>query len=237
VASVGLLYVGAVLFLNGMLLLGFVEPKAAGVFNVFVGALQVVTPTVLIIQAGGDPLVILAASGIYLFGFTYLYVGINLLAGLDSTGVGYFSLFVSISALGFSFANFDVLDDNAFGVIWLYWSFLWFLFFLLLGRKKSGLTTYTGYVTAIQGWVTAAIPAYLILAGYWDDPDTYAWVLAVFAVVVFGALWPVMRAAPVPGRVPGTEQPEPAAEPAEGRTVEVPTARGQAPETPQTERR
>ena len=64
------------------------------------------TPTYLIFTADGDPDKILAASGIYLFGFTYLYVGIGLLAGLDTTGVGYFSLFVAIAALGYSYVNF-----------------------------------------------------------------------------------------------------------------------------------
>ena len=40
-----LLYVGAVLFINGLMLLGKVEPRSAAVFNLFVGGLQVVTPT------------------------------------------------------------------------------------------------------------------------------------------------------------------------------------------------
>ena len=84
--SVGLLYVGAVLAINGLMLLGYVEARAAAPLNLFVGALQVVTPTYLIFTSGGDAATILGASGIYLFGFTYLYVGINLLAGLDGTG-------------------------------------------------------------------------------------------------------------------------------------------------------
>ncbi|HEV7907496.1 MAG TPA: AmiS/UreI family transporter [Pseudonocardiaceae bacterium] len=191
--TVGLLYVGSVLFLNGMLLLGKVDPKAAGVFNLFVGALQVVTPTYLIFTAGGSPKVILAASGIYLFGFTYLYVGVGLLAGLDTTGIGYFSLFVAIMALGYSFVNFRVFHDNVFGVIWLYWSFLWALFFVVLGLKKVEWTRYTGWVTAIEGWVTAAIPAFLLL--YWEgslkSPNAVATGLAIFGIVVFGALYPL----------------------------------------------
>jgi len=194
--TVGLLYVGAVLFINGLMILGKVEPRAAAVLNLFVGALQVVTPTVLIIMSGGDTNVILGASGLYLFGFTYLYVGIGLLAGLDSTGVGYFSLFVSIAAIGYSFASFFVLNDRPFGVIWLYWSYLWFLFFVLLGLKNESIGRYTGWVTAIQGWVTAAIPAYLLLTGYWQNPDLYAVALAVFGVVVFAALWPLTRRQP-----------------------------------------
>ncbi|MFI1470566.1 AmiS/UreI family transporter [Streptomyces wuyuanensis] len=189
--NVGLLFVGAVLFINGLLLLGKVDAKAGAVFNLFVGALQVLTPTYLIFIAAGNPALILAASGIYLFGFTYLYVGIGLLTGLDSSGVGYYSLFVAIVALGYSFVNFRLFRDYPFGVIWLYWAFLWFLFFLLLGLKISHLTIYVGWVTAIQGWVTGVIPAFLLLSGYWKHPVETAIALAVFGVVVFGALWPL----------------------------------------------
>ncbi|MER6977602.1 AmiS/UreI family transporter [Streptomyces carpinensis] len=191
--NVGLLYVGSVLYLNGLLLLGKVEAKAGAVFNLFVGILQVVTPTYLVMTAQGDTLQILSASGLYLFGFTYLYVGIGLLAGLDTTGVGYFSLFVAIAALGYSFANFHLAGDPSFGVIWLYWAFLWFLFYLLLGRKREALTAYTGWVTTIQGWVTGAIPGFLLLSGYWKHTTETAIALGVFAVVVFGGLWPITR--------------------------------------------
>ncbi|MFC5802858.1 AmiS/UreI family transporter [Streptomyces formicae] len=191
--NVGLLFVGAVLFINGLLLLGKVEARSGAVFNLFVGGLQVLTPTYLIFTSGGDPAKILAASGIFLFGFTYLYVGIGLLAGLDSTGVGYYSLFVAIVALGYSFINFHRFKDYPFGVIWLYWAFLWFLFFLLLGLKKTELTTYTGWVTAIQGWVTGVIPSTLLLADYWKHNTEIAIALGVFGVVVFGALWPLTR--------------------------------------------
>ena len=191
--AVGLFYVGAVLFVNGMMLLGRVDPRAAGFLNLFVGVLQVVVPTVLLIQAGGDPDRVLAASGLYLFGFTYLYVGLNLLTGADSTGVGWFSLFVAISAVGFSAVTFGKLGDPAFGVIWLYWAFLWLLFFLLLGLKRDGLGTYTGYVTVVQAWVTAAVPGFLLFTGYWPGGVTTAVVLAVIGVVTAVGLWPLAR--------------------------------------------
>ncbi|WP_431950509.1 AmiS/UreI family transporter [Actinacidiphila sp. bgisy167] len=194
-ANVGLLFVGAVLFMNGLLLLGKVDPKSAAVFNLFVGALQVLTPTYLIFTAGGDQDKILAASGLYLFGFTYLYVGIVLLAGIDNVGVGWYSLFVAIAALGYSFVNFHLFKDNAFGVIWLYWAFLWALFFVVLGLKKAEHTIYTGWVTAIEGWVTGVIPAALLLSGYWKHDTEIAIALGVFGVVVFAALWPLTRGA------------------------------------------
>ncbi|KOV61633.1 transporter [Streptomyces sp. AS58] len=176
-----------------MLLLGKVDAKSGAVFNLFIGALQVLTPTYLIFTANGDQTAILAASGIYLFGFTYLYVGIGLLADLDSTGVGYYSLFVAIAALGYSFVNFRLLNDQPFGVIWLYWAFLWFLFFLLLGLKMESLRTYTGWVTAIQGWVTGVIPAGLLLSGYWKHPTEIAIALGAFGVLAFAGLWPITR--------------------------------------------
>ena len=91
-----------------------------------------------------------------------------MLAGLDSTGVGWFSLFVAIAALGYSFMNFTRLEDAPFGVIWLYWALLWSLFFVLLGLKQEWLTRYTGWVALIEGWVTAAIPGFLLFSGYWS---------------------------------------------------------------------
>jgi hypothetical protein len=200
--NVGLLFVGAVLFVNGVMLLGWVEAKSAAPMNLMVGALQVVTPTYLIFTAEGNTEQILGASGLYLFGFTYLYVAFTLLAGLDSTGGGYFYGFVAICALVFSGLNFwrEDFGDNAFGVIWLFWAFLWALFFILLALKKDSIGRYTGAVAAIQGWVTGTIPAFLLLTGNWtDNADWYAVALAVFGVVVFGGLYffyPQLRRGP-----------------------------------------
>ncbi|CAN1557061.1 MAG TPA: transporter [Mycobacterium sp.] len=187
--SVGLLYVGAVLFLNGCMLLGWVDTRAAVPLNIFVGILQVITPTYLIFTADGNTTQILAASGLYLFGFTYLYVAMNLWNDLDGTGLGYFSLFVAICAVAYAVISFRD-KDYAFGVIWLYWSFLWLLFFFLLGRGRDSLGRYTGAVAVVQGWVTGAIPAFLLLTDGWKEfaSKNLAIGLAVFGVVVFGAL-------------------------------------------------
>ncbi len=191
--SVGLLFVGAVLFINGAMLLGWVDAKSAAPINFFVGVLQIITPTYLIFTANGDADTILSAAGLYLFAFTYLYVGLNLSFDLDGTGLGYFCLFVFLSALVYSGLNFVRFKDPGFGVIWLYWAFLWLLFFLVLGRKQEGLSRYTGAVCAIQGWVTAWLPALLLLTGsYASVSGLLAAVLAVFAVVVFGGLYVTM---------------------------------------------
>jgi len=74
----------------------------------------VVTPTYLIFTAQGDQDIILGASALYLFGFTYLYVALNLAFDLDTTGCGFFCAFVVVCALVFSGLNFGRLHDTAF---------------------------------------------------------------------------------------------------------------------------
>ncbi len=179
--NVGLLYVGAILFLNGMALMGYVKGKGAVPLNLFVGLLQVITPTYLIFTANGDADTIFGASGLYLFGFTYLYVAMNTIWGWDGTGLGWFSLFVAIAAVGYAVVNLT-RGDYAFAVIWLLWAYLWWLFFQLLGRERPELTAYTGAVAAVEGWTTAAIPAFLLLLGKWDVLPN-AVMAAVVAVV------------------------------------------------------
>jgi hypothetical protein len=191
--SVGLLYVGAILFLNGLMLLGLVEARAAAPLNLFVGGLQVITPTYLIFTSGGDANTILSASGIYLFGFTYLYVGFNLLGGLDGTGLGWFSAFVAGCAVVFAGLNFGRFADPAFGVIWLYWAVLWGLFFVVLGLKREELTRFTGVIAIVAGIFSGAVPAFMLLTGVWDDYMTTTTIALAVIFVLSLALYPRLR--------------------------------------------
>ncbi|QYH36735.1 transporter [Salinibacterium sp. M195] len=199
-SAVGLLYVGAVLFLNGLALMGIVKGAGATPLNWFVGFLQVLTPTYLIFTAGGDAAVIFSASGLYLFGFTYLYVAMGNTWGYDPTGLGYFSLFVAIAAVAYAVANLVWFGDYAFFVIWLQWAVLWSLFYLVLGKGMTSLTWITGAVAAVQGWITAAIPAFLILTGIWQTLDGA--IVAIVLAVVFIVAMVILR----------TRQPAPAEE-------------------------
>ncbi|SDU41342.1 AmiS/UreI family transporter [Amycolatopsis keratiniphila] len=167
--NVGLLYVGAALMINGLMLLGRIPPRSAAVLNLFVGALQCVTPTVLIVQAGGDRDAILAASGLYLFGFTYLYVGIANLADLTPEGIGWFSLFVAGAAVVYAGIAFWHDGDPVFGVIWLSWALLWTLFFLVLGLGKERLTRFTGWTALLLSQPTCTVPAFLGLTGVYPS--------------------------------------------------------------------
>ncbi|MBD7995826.1 transporter [Arthrobacter sp. Sa2CUA1] len=164
-ASVGLLYVGAVLLINGLMLLGLIPGKSAAPLNFFVGGMQVIFPTVILIQAEGDPAVTFAAAGLYLFGFTYLYVGLTQVTGVGPEGLGWFSLFVAVSAVVIGTLQFTLVSDPVFGVIWYLWAVLWLLFFLVLALGREPLTRVTGWFAAIGGQLTATLPAFLLLTG------------------------------------------------------------------------
>ncbi|WP_343899236.1 AmiS/UreI family transporter [Arthrobacter rhombi] len=181
--NVGLLYVGAVLFINGLMLIGLIPGKSAALLNFFVGAMQVVFPTIVILQAAGDIPTILAASGLYLFGFTYLYVGFNQVFDLPGDGLGWFSLFVTVCAVVFAVLQFTTVGDPVFGVIWLLWAVLWFFFFLLLGLHMDHLTIFTGWFTAIVAHVTGTIPAIYLLTGKFEPTAGAAWAAAVGGVI------------------------------------------------------
>jgi len=187
-SAAGLFYVGAVLIINGLMLLGVVSAKAASPLNLFVGALQVVVPTVLMIQSA-DVLVVADATPLYLFGFTYLWVGINTAADWDMRGLGWFSLFVAVSALALSGYNGLIRADEPFAVIWLYWAVLWFLFFCVMGLELAHLSRFTGWFAIITGIVSAAIPGALQATGHWPTNAAVAVALAVVGVVSVVVLW------------------------------------------------
>lgn len=185
--NVGLLYVGAVLLLNGLVLLGQVPARSAAVFNLFVGGLQCVTPTVLIIQAGHDPTAVLNASGLYLFGFTYLYVGIVELARLEPQGIGWFSAFVAMAAVVYAGLEFGRAHDPVFGVIWLAWALLWTQFFLVLGLGKANLTRFTGWTVLLFSQPTCTVPAFLAMVGAYHPTMGGGVLAAVIGIVLVAA--------------------------------------------------
>jgi len=163
-----LLYVGAVLFVNGFMLLGKADAKGAAVLNFLTGILTlIINITIMVVNATGaeDPALYYAAGTGLLFSFTYLYVGAVNMWGLDGRGLGWYCLFVAITAVpcaGLSFGS----ADNRFGVIWLAWSFLWFVYFLLLALKMK-ILKFAGYATIAVAIATAWVPGYMLLAEWW----------------------------------------------------------------------
>lgn len=162
-----LLYVGAVLFVNGFMLLGKADAKGAAILNFLTGILTLlINVTIIVVNAAGegDPALYYAAGTGLLFSFTYLYVGAVNMWELDGRGLGWYCLFVAITALPSSALAFE--SDARFGVIWLGWAFLWFVYFLLLALKIQ-IVKFAGYATIAVAVATAWVPGYLLLAERW----------------------------------------------------------------------
>ena len=160
-----LLYVGAVLFLNSLWLLDKISGKEAAVINLFVGMLSLILSLFLILSAPSDALSVRAGALTLLFAFTYLWVAANQFLKLDGKGLGWFCLFVSITAgivAARSLADMNGLLGiwNTFN--WIAWTLLWLSFFLLLGLSCN-IQKPVAYFTLLCAVFTGWIPGMLLL--------------------------------------------------------------------------
>lgn len=185
--NISLLFGGVALFINSLVLFGKVDVKSAGVFSLFTGLLQTFVATWLVI--GATPEQLFGFVSIYLFAFTYLYVGVTFLFDLDGRGVGWFSLFVSIAALFYAIITF-AMGDMMGAVTWLFWCFLWGLFFVGMGLERS-IEGMTARVALILAWLTLIVPAMFDLANLMTALyDVIWWAATVTSILYFGlTLW------------------------------------------------
>lgn len=166
--GLALFWVGAVLFLNGLWLVGRVGDKEIYVIDVFVGILTFLVAMYLAFGPGADLGTIKGAALTLLFSFTYFWVAWNRVNGADGRGLGWFCLFVALTCVPVTietFAGGGSTWDVWFGISWASWGVLWFLFFLILALGKGELTKRTGYLCSLQGIYTGWIPGYLLLSG------------------------------------------------------------------------
>lgn len=165
--GMALLYVGAVLFLNGLWLLGRIGDKEIWIINVFSGGVTMAIAGSLAFGSGADLGSVKGAALTLLFTFTYLWVAINRFNGADGRGLGWFSLFVAITAVPVAYDTLRAATTTWglwFGLSWAAWAVLWFMYFLLLAMNKPILKL-TGTVTLLQGILTGWLPGYLLLDG------------------------------------------------------------------------
>ena len=160
--GVALFFIGAVLIVNGVGLTGRIEPKDSALFNLLVGLLALLLNTIGLLHAGAASDYFGAAGGL-LFAFTYLYLAGVQWYGLKGIGLGWYCLFVAISALVYAALSFS--QDWRVGLMWLVWASLWFFFFLALGLQRT-LRLLPAYAV-IVGVGTCWIPGMLMLTGRW----------------------------------------------------------------------
>ena len=183
---VGLLLSGAALFLNSLVILGKAEMKSAGVFNLFVGALQIIIPFYLIMISDQSNWTVYSYAATFLFGLTYLYVGVTFIKGMDSSGLGWFCIWVAIIALFYMVVSFVQFYDVVNALTWFMWALLWYLFFVLNTQKKN-INQYLGRIAFVQSWVTLTLPSLFYFMGVWGEGFVYElWVyVSVISILYF----------------------------------------------------
>jgi hypothetical protein len=185
-----LLYVGAVLVVNGIWLIGqarvarpaaagkattaaethptFIENREIAVLNVFTGFVGVVTATTLLVQGNqNEDLAAVRGGGlILLFAFTYLWVAANNFLNAGGRAFGWYCLFVAITAIPagiYTFANADGDDASIYlGVCWFAWAVLWAMFWALLALDRP-IARLTGRLAVLEGIGTAWVFGLLLL--------------------------------------------------------------------------
>lgn len=226
-----LLLSGAALLINGLAALNALPERDAAVFSLVIGGAQVVLGmTYLGVTAGtavtagaagaGDvgTQVLLSASGMFLFGLTYVYVGLDFLLGLGSRGLGWFCGMVA--AFGLLLAAAWLRDDPLLAALWLCWSILWALFFTSLALGLDRIKPFTGWALVLTSQASATVPAFMGMTGLWP----YRGDVAALAAVVLAAFFVLAgmlarrkssdRRRAIKGASPSSPLPSPAREPA-----------------------
>lgn len=193
-----LLLSGAALLINGLATLGALSRRDAAVLSLAIGSLQLLLGiTYLAITYvgtvrfgstapdadGGNVQLLLSASGMFLFGLTYVYVGLDFLLGLGSRGLGWFCGMVAGCGLLLAAAWFPA--DPLLAVLWLCWSYMWMLFFFSLALGHSRLSPLIGWSLVVASQTTATVPALLGITGQWPgDPAMAGGAAACIAVLL-----------------------------------------------------
>lgn len=180
-----LIYVAIVLISNGIAGICKVDGRSQAIMNLFTGGLglilNIIAISITIAQNGPMENYYASATGL-LFAFTYLYVALNGIFNLDTRLYGWYSLFVTINTIPAGILCFmGYGGNNWYGIIWWMWGVLWLTGWIAnvamrnsSAKSKRAFGLFSGWLSAIEGIVTAWIPGFLILVSCW--PAT-GWVM------------------------------------------------------------
>jgi hypothetical protein len=159
----------------------FIQNREIAILNIFTGFVGVAIAVTYIVSGNGasnSPLPAVAAAGnasvragaaILLFAFTYLWVAYNQYANAGGRGLGWYSAFVSVTAIVFGIYTIQNTPDSNTADLWLAgnwfaWAVLWGMFFALLALDLP-IARITGYVAIIEGLGTSWALAIALLWG------------------------------------------------------------------------
>jgi len=106
---------------------------------------------------------------------------------MKGTGLGYYSLWVSVIALVYVAVSLVRYQDVTNALTWVLWSFLWFLFFVLNTSKKD-VSKFVGTVAVVQSWTTLTLPAIFSLTGIWKSIYNMWSVVLVLTMLYFACI-------------------------------------------------
>jgi hypothetical protein len=189
-AYICLLLSGAALLLNGLAALDLLPRKDAAVFSLVIGSIQLALGVTYLSVSSpgvdGGPQLLLGASGMFLFGLTYVYVGLDYLLALGSRGLGWFCGLVG--ACGVLLAVAWSGEDPLLAVLWLCWTYLWMLFFFQLALGFARLAPLVGWSLVLTSQASATVPAFLGLTGRWPgEPEIAAAAAVALLALLLGA--------------------------------------------------
>jgi putative amide transporter protein len=159
--GLGLWYVGFVLFINSIWMLGKMSAKAVIPMNIFVAIIQL-GGVYRVIFTSTETADFYGAALTLLFSFTYLYVAATQIWNLDAKGLGWYCLPVAVIAVP---AGLMSLATPLLALLWFMWATLWFMFFLLLALEKN-IGKITAWWTLING-IACLVAAFGTLTKLW----------------------------------------------------------------------
>jgi putative amide transporter protein len=180
-AYICLLLSGAALLINGLAALGFLPRRDAAVLSLLIGPVQLVLGVAYL--SSGESASLLTGAGMFLFGTTYAYAGLDVLLDLGSKGLGWFCGMVAVFGLLLTAAWLG--SDPLLAVLWLCWSGIWALLFVSLALGVRRLEPLIGWTLVLTSQVTATLPAFLGLAGLWPAGREAAWLAAAVLAAIF----------------------------------------------------
>jgi hypothetical protein len=153
----------------------FIQNREIAILNIFTGFIGLAIAITFIVAGGlastpaaGLPS-IRNGGAILLFAFTYLWVAYNQYANAGGRGLGWYSLFVAITAIVFGVYTVQNTPGSNTADLWLAgnwfaWAVLWGLFWALLSLELP-IARITGWVALIEGVGTSWALAIALL---WD---------------------------------------------------------------------
>jgi hypothetical protein len=193
VSSVALLFIGPVLLLNGLTLLGRIEPRAAATVNALIGSLLVANAVRLLLPTGADEAALTGAAGFLLFGLTYVQVAFNTWTGHPSGGLGWYCGWAALVSAFLGVVAQTRHDDPKLALLWVLWTVLFAVFFVLIALDRSVLARPAGWLAIMEAVVTTTVPGALLVIGEWGGLAT-AWVAGATAVTLGAFAVLVVRA-------------------------------------------